>query len=731
MPATTSDDCCHEEHRRVKPPSGQPEFGGAPYTCPMHPEVQSHAPGSCPKCGMALEASFVLSAELQPDPELRSMSRRFWICTALCVPLLWLTMTRMANAEDFGWNFLWRNSSLYYELALTTPIVFWGGAPFFKRAWQSIVRLSPNMFTLISLGAGIAYVQSAATTFLSPEANVYFEAAALVITFALLGQVLELRARSKTGEAIRALLGLAPKTARLVLPNGGEDEDVALSQVKVDDLLRVRPGEKTPVDGVLVQGSALLDESMLTGEPIPSAKKIGDTVTGATLNTTGSFIMRATRVGADTVLARIALLVANAGRTRAPIQGVADRVSAYFVPAVLAIALGTFLAWVLLGHVSAADAMLRAIAVLVIACPCALGLATPMSIMVASGRGAHAGVLVRDAAALEALARADVLVLDKTGTLTVGRPEVRTVVALPASHAQPNNEAEVLRLAAALELGSEHPLASAVLRAAQAQALQLPAVQDFRAEVGRGITGTIEGRRLALGTRELLLHLGPETEALIARSESLRRDGQIVVYLADNGQALGMLGISDPLRDGAATTIAQLRASGLAVKMLTGDNRTTAFSVAAQLGLDSVSEVQAEVRPEQKAEVVRALQAQGHVVIMAGDGINDAPALAQADVGVALGTGTDVAIESAGITLLRGDIAALLRARKLGRATLRNIRQNLFLAFAYNAAAIPLAAGALLPHFGLSLSPMSAALFMSFSSASVVFNALRLRKVVL
>jgi Cu+-exporting ATPase len=703
---------------------------GAKYTCPMHPEVKSDRPGSCPICGMALEP-VVVSADADVDPELTDMSRRFTTCLILTVPLLLLSMGEMlpgvAQAHAVAGR-LW----LWFQLALAAPVVVWGGLPFFKRGWASIVARSLNMFTLIAMGTGTAFVFSVVATFIPGifpdsfrdhhgDVAVYFEPAAVITTLVLLGQVLELRARRQTGSAIKALLGLSPKTARR-LRDDGREEDLAIDQVVPGDRLRIRPGEKVPVDGIVTEGRSAVDESMITGEPMPVAKGPGDRVIGGTVNGTGGLVMRAERVGADTMLAQIVRMVSEARRTRAPIQRLADRVSAYFVPSVVAAAVLTFLIWGLLGpEPRMAHALVNAVAVLIIACPCALGLATPMSIMVATGRGAAAGVLVKNAEALEILERVDTLVVDKTGTLTEGKPRVVTV-----SSAAGWDESEWLRLAASLEQGSEHPLAAAITQRALEKGLTLSRAEAFQSQTGLGIEGKVDGRLVAVGSSALAEKLDIQPDGLGERAEDLRRDGQTVVFVVVDGRPTGLLGIADPIKDSAAAAVNDLKRDGLRVIMVTGDSRTTALAVARRLGLD---EVRAEVLPDQKAKEIERLQAEGRVVAMAGDGINDAPALSQAQVGIAMGTGTDVAIESAGVTLVKGDLRGIVRARRLSRATMRNIRQNLAFAFLYNTLGVPIAAGVLYPFFGILLSPMFASLAMTFSSVSVIVNALRLRRV--
>jgi Cu+-exporting ATPase len=701
---------------------------GVIWTCPMHPEVLRDAPGSCPKCGMALEPKGV-SAEPQENPELAEMSRRFWIATALTAPLVVLTMGEMLLGHALA--AIPSGARAWVELLLATPVCTWAAWPFYVRAVESVRHRSLNMFTLIGLGVFVAYAYSVVAV-LAPglfprsfeehgRVALYFEAGAVIVTLILLGQVLELRARAATGSALRALLNLAPKLARRVGPDGAE-ADVPLPSVRVGDLLRVRPGEKVPVDGVVVEGGSLVDESMISGEPLPVEKEPGARVVGATLNGDGALLMRAEKVGADTLLARIVAMVAEAQRSRAPIQRLADRVSSVFVPAVIAAAVLSFVLWALLGpEPRMAHALVNAVAVLIIACPCALGLATPMSIMVAAGRGATMGVLFRDAEAIERLRAVDTLVIDKTGTLTAGKPALASVVAVDGGPP----EGELLRLAAALERASEHPLAAAIVAGAAARGLPPARADGFLAVRGKGVKGAVDGRAVALGNEALLSELGADAAPLAARAEDLRRDGQTVVLVAVDGRAAGLMGVADPIKEGSAEAMRALGDEGLRVVMLTGDSRATAEAVGRKLGL---TEIIAGVLPDEKAAVVERLQAEGRVVAMAGDGINDAPALARAEVGIAMGTGTDVAMESAGVTLVKGDLRAIARARRLSRRTLANIKQNLFFAFLYNTAGIPLAAGALYPRFGLLLSPMIAAAAMSLSSVSVVGNALRLRR---
>jgi P-type Cu+ transporter len=681
------------------------------YTCPMHPEIRQHGPGPCPKCGMALEPE-VVSAKDDENPELRQMTRRFWVGVVLAVPLLAIAM--------FEWKGL-----AWLQFVLATPVVFWGGWPFFQRGWASIVHRSPNMFTLIAIGTGVAYVYSLIVTFAPRifseslrghhgEAPVYFEAAAVITVLVLLGQILELRARSKTSSAIKALLGLTPKTARMVRDDGNE-ADVPLEQVKPGDRLRVRPGERVPVDGVVLEGTSAVDESMVTGEPIPVEKKIGDGVTGGTVNATGGFMMRAEHVGSDTLLAQIVRMVGEAQRTRAPIQRLADRVSAWFVPTVIVAAAITFAVWAWLGpEPKFVYAIVNSVAVLIIACPCALGLATPMSIMVGTGRGATVGVLIKNAEALETLEKVNTLVVDKTGTLTEGKPQLVTIIG--------ENESAWLRLAASLERASEHPLAAAIVAGAEKRGLKLAPATDFRSLTGKGVTGTVDGHAVAIGNEQLGVDFGKFKE----QAQNLRQDGQTVMFVAIDNKPAGLLGVADPIKSSTPEAIRLLREEGIEIVMLTGDSRTTAEAVARKLG---INRVEAEVLPDRKREVVQRLQQQGRFVAMAGDGVNDAPALAQAQVGIAMGTGTDVAMESAGITLVKGDLRGIVKALRLSRATMRNIRQNLFFAFVYNALGVPIAAGVLFPAFGLLLNPMIASAAMSFSSVSVIGNALRLRKV--
>ena len=700
------------------------------YICPMHPEVVRDEPGDCPICGMALEPKTV-TAEEPPNPELIDMTRRFVVSTVLAVPLLVIAMSDMLPSRPLH-GIVPGAALMWLQFALATPVVLWGGLPFFQRGWASLVTRNLNMFTLIAIGTGVAYVFSTVavvapglfpTAFRGPggEVGVYFEAAAVIIALVLLGQVLELRARAATGRAIRSLLDLAPKTAR-VIDESGDESDIPLDRVRPGQRLRVRPGEKVPVDGVVLEGASSIDESMVTGESIPVEKAVGDRLTGATVNGTGSLIMRAERVGADMLLFQIVQMVGEAQRSRAPIQRMADVVAGYFVPTVLIVAVVTFVVWSLFGPEPAlAFGLVNAVAVLIIACPCALGLATPMSIMVGTGRGAHAGVLIKNAEALEALEKVDTLVVDKTGTLTEGKPQL--TAAEPVSGFE---RSDLLRLAASLEKGSEHPLAAAIVAGAEAAGLTPGDATDFASQTGKGVTGTVDSRAVALGNAALFDGLGVALGDLAARAETLRETGGTVVFVAVDGAAAGLIAVADPVKATAAEAVRALHAEGLRIVMLTGDNRVTAEAVAGELGID---EVVADVLPDQKSAAIMRLQAAGRTVAMAGDGINDAPALARADVGIAMGTGTDVAIVSAGVTLVGGDLGGIVRARRLSRATMRNIRQNLFFAFAYNTLGIPVAAGVLYPVFGLLMSPMFAGAAMSVSSVSVIGNALRLGKV--
>ena len=717
----------HHRDRHVLVAELETAAAGTIWTCPMHPQIRRNGPGQCPICGMALEP-LEPTVDEAPNPELIDMSRRFWVSAALTVPAVLLAM----GMELFGWRAPSMRTAQWVQLVLATPVVLWGGWPFFERFWASLRTRNLNMFTLIGLGIGVAYGYSLVAT-LAPQlfpkslktmaglVPVYFEAAAVITTLVLLGQVLELRARSATGRAIRALLGLAPKTARRV-SDGGE-EDVPLDQVLVDDVLRVRPGEKVPVDGEVIEGRSSVDESMLTGEPVPVEKTAGDKITGATVNGTGALLMRATHVGRDTMLSQIVRMVAEAQRSRAPIQALADKVSALFVPAVVLVAVLTFAVWSWAGpEPRLSHALVNAIAVLIIACPCALGLATPMSIMVGTGRGATAGVLVKSAEALELMEKIDTLVIDKTGTLTVGKPKL--VEVLPAGAV---DEHELLKLAGALERGSEHPLAAAIVAGAQERSIELPPVADFASHTGKGVTGTVDGRAVALGNRTLLRDLGVDPSALGTKADNYRSKGQSVMFVGIDGKLAGLLVVADPIKESTAGAVKALHDAGVRLVMMTGDSSVTAQAVAAEVG--GIDEVIAEVLPQQKQEKVEQLREQGRRVAMAGDGINDAPALAAADVGIAMGTGTDVAMESAAVTLVKGDLTGIVRARHISRAVMRNIRENLFLSFVYNAAGVPIAAGVLYPWFGILLSPIIAGAAMALSSVSVIGNSLRLNEV--
>lgn len=714
------------ESASVKAPAQQIE-----YVCPMHPQIVRSEPGSCPICGMTLKPRSVAGEE-EENPELLDMKRRFWVDTILTIPVLAVAMAEYVRplSSLIGWAS--PRARQWFELALTTPVVLWGGWPFFVRGWRSIVSRSLNMFTLIGLGIGVAYFYSVVATLFpsifpatfrgeSGEVPVYFEAAAVITTLVLLGQVLELSARSQTSAAIKALLGLAPKTARLVREDGTEI-DVPLDQVKPGDRLRVRPGEKIPVDGVVLEGSSSVDESMITGEPIPVEKQKDARVVGATVNGTGSLVMRADRVGSATVLAQIVRMVSEAQRSRAPIQKLADVVAGYFVPVVVGIAVLTFIVWGIWGpSPRMAHAIVNAVAVLIVACPCALGLATPMSIMVATGKGATVGVLFKNAEVIEFMRKVDTLVVDKTGTLTEGKPKLVSVEPVDGF-----DKEKLLRLGATLERGSEHPLAAAIVKGAEEREITLGSAEAFESLTGRGVRGSVDNSRVALGNRKLLDELGVNSEGLAQKAETMRVDGQTVMFVVDENKVAGLLGVADPIKQTTPEAIRQLHQEGIRIVMLTGDSRTTAQAVANKLQIDDVI---AEVLPQDKASIVKRLQSEGRFVAMAGDGINDAPALAQAQVGIAMGTGTDVAMESAGVTLVKGDLRGIVRSRVLSRATMKNIKQNLFFAFFYNALGVPIAAGVLYPFFGLLLNPMIAAAAMSFSSVSVVVNALRLRKV--
>ncbi len=713
----------------------EPELPATPltkveYTCPMHPEIVRDEPGNCPICGMALEPRTV-TLEEAPNPELTDMTRRFWWSAALSLPVLLVAMSEMIPGQPVQ-HALSPRLINWIQFLLATPVVLWAGWPFFQRGWASVVNRSPNMFTLIAIGTGAAYFFSVFALFFpgvfpasfrghGGEVAVYFEAAAVITALVLLGQVLELRARSQTSSAIKMLLGLAPKTAR-ILRDGGKEEDIALDQVHPGDLLRVRPGEKVPLDGVVTDGASNVDESMVTGEPIPVEKTAGSKVTGGTVNGTGGFVMKAERVGSDTLLAQIVRMVGEAQRSRAPIQRLADLVSSWFVPLVVLIAIITFIVWAVAGpEPRFVYAIVNAVAVLIIACPCALGLATPMSIMVGTGRGATAGVLVKNAEALEVMEKVDTLVVDKTGTLTEGKPKLATMMA-----AEGFEESQLLKLAASLERASEHPLAAAIVAGAQEREIELLAVDGFQSITGKGVTGAANNQSVALGNLKLMEQLGVAVDVKLSeQADELRGEGQTVVMIAVDDRFAGLLGVADPIKETTREAIRMLHQEGLHIVMLTGDNRTTAEAVARQLGID---EVIAEVLPEQKSEVIKRLHGEGKVVAMAGDGINDAPALALAQVGIAMGTGTDVAMESAGMTLVKGDLRGIVRARRLSRAVMSNIRQNLFFAFIYNVLGVPIAAGVLYPIFGLLLSPMIASAAMTFSSVSVIANALRLRR---
>jgi len=711
-------------------PEPRPVGGTGLWTCPMHPQIARNEPGNCPICGMALEPMTPTAGEAA-NPELRDMARRFWVGVALSVPLLAIAMAEHFNKAALN-AVIAPRFLVWVQLILGTPAVLWGGWPFFERGWASIISRRLNMFTLIALGTGVAYVYSLVAA-LAPEifpasfrdhdgqVPLYFEAAAVIVTLVLLGQVLELRARSQTSSAIRALLDLAPKRARR-LRDDDSDEDIPLEDVVPGDRLRVRPGEKVPVDGVVLEGRSAVDESMITGEPVPAEKNSGDKVTGATVNTTGSFIMRAERVGSDTLLAQIVAMVAEAQRSRAPIQRLVDTISAWFVPSVVVIAIATFVVWSIFGPAPAMGfALVNAVAVLIIACPCALGLATPMSIMVGTGRGARAGVLVKNAEALELMEKINTLLVDKTGTLTEGKPRLVGVTVVGSVA-----EDDLLRLSTSLELGSEHPLAAAIVTGAQARGLNVSPATEFDTVPGKGVTGVVDGRRVVVGNTALLASLGIDPVDLPARADALRHEGQGVMLVAIDGKAAGLIAVADPIKESAITALKALHAERIHVVMLTGDSRATALAVGRKLGIDDVV---AEVLPDQKASAVKRFQDEHRFVAMAGDGINDAPALAQAQVGIAMGTGADVAMESAAVTLIKGDLQGIVRARRLSRATMRNIRQNLFFAFVFNALAVPIAAGVLYPALGLLLNPMIASAAMSMSSVLVVTNALRLRTI--
>jgi P-type Cu+ transporter len=717
---------------KAEPPdAAPPAAAGVEYTCPMHPEIISEAPGSCPICGMALEPR-TISLDEPENPELADMQKRFRVSFVLTIPVFLLAMSEMLPGEPLQHRFGDRTLALI-QMVLATPVVLWGGWPFFQRGWQSIINRSLNMFTLIAMGTGAAYIFSVAATVapdIFPDSfrghggvlPVYFESAAVITTLVLLGQVLELRARHQTGSAIRALLKLAPKTARIIGPDSREDE-IALERVKPGDRLRVRPGEKVPVDGVVAEGQSSVDESMITGEPIPAEKTKGSKVTGGTVNGTGSFVMVAERVGNKTLLAQIVQLVGEAQRSRAPIQRLADQISAWFVPIVIVVAVVTFIVWAVVGpEPRFSFALVNAVAVLIIACPCALGLATPMSVMVGTGRGATAGILIRNAEALETMEKVNTLIIDKTGTITEGKPRVESVIAV-----KPLTKEELIQIASSVEVGSEHPLASAIVASSEQRKLKPLAVDEFKSITGKGVAGLIGQKRVALGNESLLDELGIEAGLpLRNQATALRSKGQTVVFVTVNGSVVGLIGVADPIKDSSRDAIEGLKSEKLELIMLTGDSAVTAQAVARELGIQRVI---ADVSPEEKHEVVKRLRDEGRIVAMAGDGINDAPALAAADVGIAMGTGTDVAIESADMTLVKGNLNGILRARRLSRAAMRNIRQNLFFAFVYNVLGVPLASGILYPVFGLLLSPMIASAAMTFSSVSVIANALRLRKV--
>lgn len=714
----------------LEPVTAAPPKEKIEYTCPMHPQIVRNAPGNCPICGMALELRTVSLAE-EENHELKDMRRRFWVSAVLTIPALAIGMSDLIPGAPLQ-RLIPPSVSGWLQLVIASPVILWGGWPFFVRLWQSILHRSPNMFTLIGLGVGVSYGYSVVATVFpdifphsfrghAGSVPVYYEVAATITTLVLLGQVLELKARSQTSAAIKALLGLAPKTARRIAPDGSE-QDVPLDEVQAGDKLRVRPGEKIPVDGVVIEGKSSIDESMVTGESIPVEKGPNDKVIGATVNATGSFVMKAERVGAETLLSQIVQMVAEAQRSRAPIQKLADRVSAYFVPAVIVIAVATFIVWAMIGpEPQLTYALINAVAVLIIACPCALGLATPMSIMVAMGKGAQTGVLFKNAEAIELLREVNTLVVDKTGTLTEGKPKLVTVTPAPGV-----NERELLRFAASLERGSEHPLAAAIVAGAVERGIEVVNAASFDSITGKGVRGKIEGHEVSLGNRALMEELRVDLGEMAAQAEKFRADGQTVMFVSLDGKVAGLVGVADPIKESTPEAIRQLHEDGIRIVMLTGDSHTTANAVAAKLNIDDVA---AEVLPNQKAEIVKRYQSQAHKVAMAGDGINDAPALAQADVGIAMGTGTDVAIASADVTLVKGDLRGIVRARRLSRATMGNIKQNLFFAFVYNALGVPIAAGVLYPFFGLLLNPMIAAAAMSFSSVSVIGNALRLRRV--
>ena len=718
---------CSEKHEAHK----IPVIKGAIYTCPMHPEIEQVGPGDCPICGMALEPRDFATGEEGANPELIDFNRRFWVGVVLSVPLLILAMSPYIGLPQIR-EFFGERATLWIEFALGTPVILWSGAPFFVRGYNSFRTMNLNMFSLIAMGTGAAYIFSIVAVIIPDifpdgfrdaqgHVGVYFEAAAVIITLVLLGQIMELKARERTGSAIKALLDMAAKTARIIRKDGSEEE-IPLEDVQVGDKLRVRPGDKVPVDGKVLEGRSSVDESMISGEPVPVEKVSGDNVTGATINGTGSLIIETSRIGADTMLSQIVEMVANAQRSRAPIQKYADMVAGLFVPVVILISIIAFIAWAILGPDPALSyGLVAAVAVLIIACPCALGLATPMSIMTATGRGAQAGVLIKDAEALERFEKVDTLILDKTGTLTEGKPKL--VAVLPeAGH----DEAEVLRLAASLERGSEHPLAEAIVKGAEERGVEMTNTQDFKAITGKGVKGVVDGREVALGNAALMSDMGLDGGAFVEAANARRDEGETVMFVVLDGAIAGLVSVADPVKETTPAALKELHRLGFRIIMATGDNERTAKAVAAKLGID---EIRADVMPEDKALIIRELQEQGHKVAMAGDGVNDAPALAQADVGIAMGTGADVAIESAGFTLIKGNLDGIVRARRLVKATMRNIRQNLFFALFYNAAGVPVAAGLLFPFFGILISPMFAAFAMSASSFSVVMNALRLRRV--
>ena len=734
--AQHSDHCCHHEHASEVQKDGRYDtvpqgHSGAVYTCPMHPEVRQAKMGSCPICGMGLELDSASLTDEGPNPELVDFTRRFWIGAILTLPLLILTMGPFVGLGGIR-DMLGERSAQWTEFVLGTPVVLWCGWPFLVRGWNSFRSRNLNMFSLIAMGVMAAWLFSVVAV-LAPSifpdgfrdaqghVGVYFEAAAVIVTLVLLGQVMELRAREGTGKAIRALLDLAAKTARIIREDGTEEE-IPLEDVMAGDRLRVRPGDKVPVDGKVLEGRSSIDESMISGEPVPLEKVAGDLVTGATINGTGSLIIEATRVGADTMLAQIVEMVAAAQRSRAPIQKYADKVAGFFVPAVLGIAAVSFIAWSIWGPAPALSyALISAVSVMIIACPCALGLATPMSIMTATGRGAQAGVLIKNAEALERFEKIDTLIVDKTGTLTEGKPRLVAIMPEPG-----HDESEVLRLAASLERGSEHPLAEAIVRGAEERGVEMADASDFEAITGKGVTGTVGGKKVALGNLALVRDMGLDAADLTDKANARRDEGETVMFVVLDGAVAGLVSVADPIKESTRAALATLHQLGLRIIMATGDNVRTAKSVAAKLGID---EIRADVLPQDKARIIRELQAEGRKVAMAGDGVNDAPALAQADVGIAMGTGADVAIESAGITLVGGNLDGIVRARRLAHATMRNIRQNLFFALIYNGAGVPVAAGVLFPFFGILISPMFAAFAMSASSISVVLNSLRLRAV--